>query len=81
VNTEAPTPPYAKQQQLIDGVLASHAGHPVPLVIEALRASFRASGLACPPPTWLAAVAAEVSLGHDYVVSTTTPSPVNQEVS
>jgi hypothetical protein len=71
---------YAKQQQLIDAILTTHAGCPGPLVVDVLRATFRAHGLPCPPDTWLSAVAADVSIGHVYVVSATvTPLPMNQE--
>jgi hypothetical protein len=77
---EEPTERYAEQQQVIDDILASHAGRPVPVVRDALRAEFRAHGLTCPPLTWLSAVAAEINLGHVYVTSASiTHSALEQE--
>lgn len=57
-------------QQAINVVLAKHPGHDVQAIMEMLRESMAAHGVPQPPYDWLNAVAAEISLGHRYVVGT-----------
>lgn len=67
------------RQRVIDGVLASHSGRPASQVREELAARLEDAGMTGLPESWLTSVAADLSLGHVYVVSRRTRAVVVED--
>lgn len=58
----------ATLQMAVNAVQARNSGQDVPTLVEMLRQSVAAHDLPQPTEDWLTAVAAEISVGHRYVV-------------
>ena len=59
----------AQRQAIIAEVVRTHAGEPIPQIMDLLQAQMADCGLQPPPGKWLEAVARDASAGRTYVES------------